>query len=162
MKLMQKGQSMVEFAVIFPFFMFLIMSLAYFGLAFADYLQLNNIARSSAREALNYTNITTEDNKNKSNDQLNNDLKTNYNKVKAKYSEQKLLSDMYSWGDSSSQYDITYDKNNENVTVTIKAPLNKDTDSLPAIMDRLTNSKISDSGTFDINIKYTMYSGTTK
>ncbi|MBO6202392.1 MAG: pilus assembly protein, partial [Selenomonas sp.] len=45
MKLMQKGQSMVEFAVIFPFFMFLIMSLAYFGLAFADYLQLNNIAR---------------------------------------------------------------------------------------------------------------------
>ncbi|MCR5757217.1 MAG: pilus assembly protein [Selenomonas sp.] len=162
MKLMQKGQSMVEFAVIFPFFMFLIMSLAYFGLAFADYLQLNNIARSSAREALNYTNISAEDNKKKSNGQLNNELKSNYNKVKEKYSKQKLISDMYSWGDKSSKYDITYDKSNENVTVTIKAPLNKDTNSLPAIMDRLANSNVSDSGTFDINIKYTMYSGSTK
>lgn len=162
MKLMQKGQSMVEFAVIFPFFMFLIMSLAYFGLAFADYLQLNNIARSSAREALNYTNISAEDNKKKSNGQLNNELKSNYNKVKAKYSKQKLISDLYSWGDKSSKYDIAYDKSNENVTVTIKAPLNKNTDSLPAIIDRLTNSSVSDSGTFDINIKYTMYSGSTK
>lgn len=162
MKLMQKGQSMVEFAVIFPFFMFLIMSLAYFGLAFADYLQLNNIARSSAREALNYTNISATDNDTKTNDQLNKALEVNYDKVKAKYSGQKLISDMYSWGDSSSQYDIDYDKYNQNVTVTIKAPLNKKNDSLPAIMDRLTNSKISDSGTFDINIKYTMYSGTTK
>lgn len=162
MKLMQKGQSMVEFAVIFPFFMFLIMSFAYFCLAFADYLQLNSIARSSAREALNYTNITAEDNSKKNNNQLNNDLKANYKKVKTKYSEKKLISDMYSWGDNSSQYDITYDKNNENVTVTIKAPLNKKSDSLPAILDRLTNSRISKSGTFDINIKYTMYSGTTK
>lgn len=138
MKLMQKGQSMVEFAVIFPFFMFLIMSIAYFGLAFADFLQLNNIARSSAREALNYTN--TKD----------------YYKIKAKYSQQKLLSDMYSWGDES-QIDINY--KDENVTVTIEAPLNKDTDSLPAIMDRLMNRNVSNSGTFDINIQYTMYSG---
>ncbi len=162
MKLMQKGQSMVEFAVIFPFFMFLIMSLTYFGLAFADYLQLNNIARSSAREAINYTNITAEDNSKKSNSQLNKELKESYNKVKEKYRKQELISDMYSWGDNSSQYDIVYDKGNENVTVTIKAPLNKSKDSLPAIMDRLTNSSVSDSGTFDINIKYTMYSGSTK
>ncbi len=141
MKLMQKGQSMVEFAVIFPFFMFLIMSLAYFGLAFADFLQLNNIARSSAREALNYTDIK------------------DYNKIKDKYSKQELISDMYNWGDKS-QIDIDY--NSENITVTITAPLNKNTNSLPAIMDRLMNRGISDSGTFDINIKYTMYSGKLK
>ncbi|WP_303670228.1 TadE/TadG family type IV pilus assembly protein [Selenomonas ruminantium] len=160
MKLMQKGQSMVEFAVIFPFFMFLIMSLTYFGLAFADYLQLNNIARSSAREALNYTNITEADAKSKDDKTLNKSLQKNYNKIIEKYSKQKLISDMYNWGDKSSQFDITY--KNENVTVTIKAPLKKDTNSLPAIMDRLANSNVSDSGTFDINIKYTMYSGTTK
>lgn len=151
MKLMQKGQSMVEFAVIFPFFIFLIMALAYFGLAFADFLYLNNIARSSAREAIVCTNVESE--AQKSNDEINRILKPKYDKIKVNYEKNGLISDIYKW----TYYDIRYDKNTKNVIVKIKATLNTDDDSLPSIMDRLLNVNSSDA--FDINIEYTMYKG---
>ena len=47
----QRGQSMVEFAIVIPFFLVFIMGIAYFGAAISDYIALNNMARSCAREA---------------------------------------------------------------------------------------------------------------
>jgi len=47
----QKGQSIVEFAIVFPFFMFLLMAVIYTGMLFADYLTLSNITRDSVRLA---------------------------------------------------------------------------------------------------------------
>lgn len=47
----QKGQSIVEFALILPFFFFLLWGFIYFGMLFSDYLMLNDMARSYAREA---------------------------------------------------------------------------------------------------------------
>lgn len=47
----QKGQSIVEFAVVLPLFFLLLWGFVYFGMFFSDYLMLNNMARSSAREA---------------------------------------------------------------------------------------------------------------
>ena len=45
-----KGQSLVEFALVFPFFLLLILALIYSGMLFYDYSTLSNIARSAARE----------------------------------------------------------------------------------------------------------------
>lgn len=47
----QKGQSIVEFAIVLPFFFLLLFGVIYFGMLFSDYISLNNAARSSAREA---------------------------------------------------------------------------------------------------------------
>lgn len=58
----QKGQSLVEFALVVPLFLLLIFGLIYSGMLFHDYTSLSNIARSAAREAAittgnDYTNI---------------------------------------------------------------------------------------------------------
>ncbi len=55
----QKGQAIVEFALVFPFILFLLFAIMYSGLLFADYMTLSNVARASAREAAIGTNIDT-------------------------------------------------------------------------------------------------------
>ena len=56
----QKGQSMVEFALILPLFVFIFLAIMYMGMLFADYLSFNDIARSAARyAAINGTDTTT-------------------------------------------------------------------------------------------------------
>ena len=46
-----KGQSLIEFALILPLFLFLIFAIIYAGMLFHDYSALSSIARSAAREA---------------------------------------------------------------------------------------------------------------
>ena len=60
----QKGQSLVEFALVIPFFLFIVFAIIYAGMLFHDYSTLSNIARSAAREAAivtgtDYDNIKT-------------------------------------------------------------------------------------------------------
>ena len=47
----QKGQVIVEFALILPFLLLFICGIIYSGMLFHDYSSLSNIARSAAREA---------------------------------------------------------------------------------------------------------------
>ncbi len=46
----QKGQSLVEFTLVIPFFLLLIFGLIYSGMLFYDYSTVSNMARSAARE----------------------------------------------------------------------------------------------------------------
>ena len=46
-----KGQSVVEFALVLPLFLFIMYGVIYTGMMFHDYATLSNIARSCAREA---------------------------------------------------------------------------------------------------------------
>ena len=46
----QKGQALVEFALVLPLFLFLVFAIIYSGMFFHDYSTLSNIARSAARE----------------------------------------------------------------------------------------------------------------
>ena len=46
-----KGQVIVEFALILPFFLLIMFGIIYSGMMFHDYSTLSNIARASAREA---------------------------------------------------------------------------------------------------------------
>lgn len=48
----QKGQAIVEFAIILPLFLMMFFTIAYAGTVFADYLILNNAARTVAHEAV--------------------------------------------------------------------------------------------------------------
>ena len=47
----QRGQAIVEFALVLPFFLMLFFGIVYSGLLYADYLTLTNLARESARSA---------------------------------------------------------------------------------------------------------------
>lgn len=46
-----KGQSLVEFTLVIPFFLLLVFAIIYGGMLFHDYSTLTGIARSAAREA---------------------------------------------------------------------------------------------------------------
>ena len=47
----QKAQVLVEFALILPLFLLILLGIIYSGMLFHDYNTLSNIARSCAREA---------------------------------------------------------------------------------------------------------------
>ena len=46
----QKGQSLIEFALIVPTLIFLFLAIIYMGITFLDYTQYNNAARDMARD----------------------------------------------------------------------------------------------------------------
>ena len=148
MKKDQNGQGMVEFAVIFPFFLFLILSMAYFSFAFADYLQLQHIARDSARVA----SLTPVDKKDET---IRNGQ---YQKIIEEYREKGVISDVYQWSKTEGTYTITYQSDTNNVVVTIKAPLNKNS-ALGRAVNALAPAEID---MFSIDITYTMYSESTR
>ena len=52
-----KGQSLVEFALILPLFLFLVFAIIYCVMLFHDYSSLSSIARSAAREAAIMTEV---------------------------------------------------------------------------------------------------------
>jgi Flp pilus assembly protein TadG len=47
----QKGQAVIEFAVVLPLFLLVVFGCIYSGMLFYDYSTLSNLARSGAREA---------------------------------------------------------------------------------------------------------------
>lgn len=46
----QKGQSMIEFALVMPIFMLIALAMVYGGILFMDYLQFSNSAQAIARQ----------------------------------------------------------------------------------------------------------------
>lgn len=64
----KKSQVLIEFALIFPLFLLLVVGIIYFGSLFSDYMTLSSIARSSAREA----SVITLTDSNNDNDRKNN------------------------------------------------------------------------------------------
>ena len=106
----QRGQAVVEFAIVLPFFLLLVFGIIYFGFLFKDYITLSNVARSSAREAA---------------------VGTNYEEIKGYYKDNtKLTTSIYTWSgedDSFTIEKITTAGNGNvpgSVKVTIKATLN--------------------------------------
>ena len=142
----QKSQVLIEFALIFPLFLLLVLGIIYFGSLFSDYLTLSSIARSSAREASVIT-ISNDDN----------DRTSKYDTIRAKYKEQTLPLDILTWNPASKDdFDINYDPTNKNVVVTMNASLNKDGSMFADIINGLSNE--TKSKDFTLNITYTMVS----
>jgi Flp pilus assembly protein TadG len=137
----QKGQSIIEFALVLPLFLLLVFGLFYIGMFFADYLTLSSIARSSAREAAI---IPSEDY-----------YKDNYKKVRDKYKDEKLPMDIFDWRATSTEhFNIKYDKNSQNVQVIMKADFNTQGSQLGNIVSQLAGGM----NLAKIDITYSMYS----
>ncbi len=141
----QKGQSIIEFALILPLFLLLLFGMIYFSMIMADYISLNNIARSSAREAA----VTVE----------KSEVDAGYPTVKEKYKNYKLPIDIYNW-DVENDFNIKNVKFNEkdgstNVVVTINVSLNENGLMFADIVNALANIANKDT---TLNITYTMYS----
>ena len=137
----QKGQSIIEFALVLPLFLLLVFGLFYIGMFFADYLTLSSIARSSAREAA----IITSDEY----------YQNNYQKIREKYKNEKLPMDIFDWQATSiDHFNINYDKDSHNVQVIMKADFNTQGSQLGNIVNQLAGGM----NLVNIDITYSMYS----
>ena len=70
----KKGQALIEFALILPFFLTMVFGIIYSGMLFYDYSTLSNVARSAARERA----ITKTKAEDSSNGKDNQDIVKNY------------------------------------------------------------------------------------
>lgn len=137
----QKAQGIVEFAVVLPLFLLLSLGVIYFGMAFSDYLTMNNTVRSIAHEA---------------------SLKSTDDDYKAVIrngtSGVTLISDIYVWqpdsknGINNEFMSVTYDNTNHNVVVRAKAKINANS-SIASAVDKILGNSISNA----MDITYTMY-----
>ena len=151
LRIRQRGQSMVEFAIVVPFFLVFIMGIAYFGAAISDYIALNNMARSCAREA-SLGGPTT------------------YKNLQNKYLEKDLTAGLYEWGPQAyseglARIDVQPDPlaaaagNHGNVVVTLKSKIDMSQENAAAIFKRLLIRWAGASpDVLDLNVTYTMYS----
>ena len=146
----QRGQSMVEFAIVIPFVLVFIMGIAYFGAAISDYIALNNMARSCAREA-SLGGPTT------------------YKNLQNKYLEKDLTAGLYEWGPqaySKGLADINVKEilpekagDHGNVVVKIYSKIDMSQENAAAIFKRLLIRWAGASPeVLTLNVTYTMYS----
>ena len=147
----QRGQSMLEFGIVIPFFLVFIMGIAYFGAAISDYIALNNMARSCAREASLGGPKT-------------------YKNLQNEYLKKDLTANLYEWGPqaySKGLADIKVKEdtseattgNHGNVVVTIYSKIDMSRENAAAIFKRLLIRWAGASPeVLDLNVTYTMYS----
>lgn len=128
----QKGQAIVEFVMILPLFLLFLFGTVYVGMIFADYISMNDMARSCAREA-SY------------------ESSEKYKSICEKYNPDDLPVGIYTW--TNDDFYISSEDNGTRVQVHIKATLNETKGSIVTIIQNITQIKDK----FDININYSMY-----
>jgi len=141
----EKGQDIVEFAFILPFFLLLFMGIVYVGFLFTDYLSLSNLARSSAREASiqatgQYDNGVDA-------------IQAKYNEVQDKYAE-RVNEVQHMYVVNSSGFRITPEYNGgkvEDVYVEIQAQLDT-SDGLSKVIGNFIPDQVK-----NFTIEYRMY-----
>lgn len=147
----QRGQSMVEFGIVIPFFLIFIMGIAYFGAAISDYIALNNMARSCAREA-SIGGLST------------------YRQLENHYLAQNLTAGLYEWGPQAyskglAKIDVQPDiseattGNHGNVVVKLHSEIDMSQENAATIFKRLLIRWAGASPkVLDLDVTYTMYS----
>ena len=110
----QKGQAVVEFALVLPFFLMLVFGIMFVGLLYSDYLTLSNLARESARAAA-IQGMTEDDNGNKS-----------YIGIRDQYGKQtRLMTNLYTWTyNDDSCFSISNNEDDTMVTAKLTAQRN--------------------------------------
>ena len=147
-----RGQSIVEFAIVLPFLMLLLMGIIFFSMVFVDYLWLSDVARSAAREASLVSAETY--------------ARRGYSDVIQKCAQREIVFGMFDWQPSSSgansqalsiDYVGSADSNdNGMVDVKINAKLDRTGSFFARVLGNL-----ADAGGFEgiqADIDYKMYS----
>ena len=105
----QKGQAVVEFALVLPLFLMLAFGVIFAGLLYSDYLTLSNLARESARAAA-IQGMTEDDDGNK-----------NYTGIRDQYGKQtRLITNLYTWTYSDDNCFSIYNNGTDTTMVTAK------------------------------------------
>lgn len=139
MRNFSKGQAVIEFALVLPLLLIVLIGIFYCSMILSSYLSLSSMARSSARAA-----AVAETNAD------------NYSAVRSKYFSETLPVKAYDWDPKSkNDFNIVYDKANNNVIVTMHAALNTTGSKIASVMGKLADNANT---SFDLNITYTMYS----
>ena len=107
----QKGQSIVEFAVVLPFLLLIVLGIMYSGFIYSDYEAINDLARMATRDASVMTAETYKE--------------TEFDDLKAKYEEVGLPNNLYVLREVNIEY-----KPDQRIVVTVTAELNPDSSSL--------------------------------
>lgn len=138
----QKAQGIVEFAVVLPLFLLLSIGVIYFGMAFSDYLTMNNTVRSVAHNA-----------------SLKESDDDYIDVIRNSASGVAFISGVYIWkpvdgGKVNTQYlNVKYNSATKNVDVVATAKLNPDS-TIANAFNNFVGSAIGDS----MQITYSMYS----
>lgn len=132
----ERGQDVIEFALVMPFLLMFLFGIAYIGFLFSDYLTLNNLARSSAREASITAQQSYGDGKNKA------PIQAAYNQVQKKYVEQARKSQhMYEITDGDYTIRPVMESGQvHDVRVTITARMKDDNSAIYAIKNFIPES----------------------
>ena len=128
----ERGQDVIEFALVMPFLLIFLFGIAYIGFLFSDYLTLNNLARSSAREAQQ----SYGDGKNTA------PIQAAYDQVQKKYVEQAEKSQhMYEITDGGYTIQPVMESGQvHDVRVTITARMKDDNSAIHAIKNFIPES----------------------
>lgn len=132
----ERGQDVIEFALVMPFLLMFLFGIAYIGFLFSDYLTLNNLARSSAREASITAQQSYGDGKNTA------PIQAAYNQVQKKYVEQAEKSQhMYEITDGDYTIRPVMEGGQvHDVRVTITARMKDDNSAIHAIKNFIPES----------------------
>ena len=167
----QRGQGLIEFALVLPFLLVIIFGLFYAGMLFSDYIALNNLARQAARDA---SLVTSETYTESQYDTVYNKF-INEAKSSADPKKYYLPNSLYTWdpnsnGKNTQFYIYTESINNtessesdssssssssssgSNVTVHLKAPINSVDSGLYGSLTSLFNVAQN------LEVNYSMYS----
>ncbi len=118
----QKGQSIVEFAVVLPFLLLIVLGIMYSGFIYSDYEAINDLARMAARDA----SVMTAESYNTKESSNADAAIIGFSDLEEQYKAIRLPNNLYILRDVS----ITYDATNQRVVVTVTARLNPDSSSL--------------------------------
>jgi len=129
LRIQHKGQALIEFALIFPLFMLVFITIVYSGLLFSDYLTLTNIARDSARQGA---------------------IGRSESDIRTSFKDTHLITQMYTW-DSQSSTDFAIDlKGNSGKDSVVRLTAQRDT----SVLDLGNFFGVLPSS---ISVTYTMY-----
>lgn len=124
-ELCQRGQALVEFALLLPFFLMMFFCMVYGGWVFTDYMTFSNIASSCARDAV--INYELDENKN-----------ADYTKVVARHATDGVIASLRShafiWrpdknGENNHYLSVTETKDPDTGDYAVKVIINADLDS---------------------------------
>lgn len=143
----QKGQSIVEFAIVLPFLILIVLGIMYSGFIYSDYEAINDLARMAARDAA----VMTAEEYNTAVDATDAGAgRVGFSALEEQYEGFALPNNLY----LLENVGIEYEAANQRVVVTVTATMNPDTGSLSGAFSNVLGA---DSVLRTLTVQYRMH-----